>query len=193
MDNELSLLLTGSIQAKLQYLTSRCFSNTCPFENLCSQKTTKDVKQHLWETCYLQRDPISSFETVLDGATAVRLNDWGRWGVCERQHILPPDMMRNKSPALWAQGRLGWGARGLRWKRRWSWVISSISAPQSTGAVNLNSYITGPLKTSIAGYSRHIRVTLEKLDSVWGRGWFRHQENVLRFPLITSSGLGVLF
>lgn len=111
-------------------------------------------------------------------------------GVWKTTHS-SPDKRRNKSLALWALGMLGWGARGLRWKHRW--VIWSISAPQSTGAVNLNSYITSPLKTSIAGYSRHIRVTLEKLHSSWSRGWFRHQENVLHFPLITSSGLGVLF
>lgn len=38
-------------------------------------------------------------------------------------------------------------------------------ATQSTEAVNLNSYITGPLETSIASYSRHQRAMWENLHS----------------------------
>lgn len=44
-------------------------------------------------------------------------------------------------------------------------------ATQSTETVNLNSYITGPLETSIASYSRHLRVVWENLHSAWGRPW----------------------
>lgn len=70
-----------------------------------------------------------------------------------------------KSPSWWARGRLDGVHQGwvTTWKHRWSCLIWCNSATQSTGAVNLNSCITDPLKTSSAGHSRHARATWEKV------------------------------
>ena len=88
-----------------------------------------------------------------------------------KDSTLFPDKTRNKSPERWSRGRLGRVHEGriTRWKHCWRSVIRCVPATQSTRAVNLNSYITAPLKTSIASYSRHMRVTGEKLHGAGGK------------------------
>lgn len=147
-----------------QTATSRFFSNTWPLSpqtlNTSDPRKRPKTSNYTLErrvTC--RRNPLRL--QWCDSHRTKRLR--GMWKTTHPS----PDERRNKSPTLWAQGRLGWGAWGLRWKHRSSWWIWSISAPQSAGSVNLNSYITGPLKTSIARHSRHIRVTLDKLHGEW--------------------------
>lgn len=92
----------------------------------------------------------------------------GCWWVYGRQHTLP--LIRQEIKAWRVEPRGGWDGvcEGwvTRWKHCWGWVIWCISATQNTEAVNLNSYVTGPLKTSIRSYRRHIRVTWETQEIV---------------------------